>query len=1595
MINRLAPAIMNRIRYIFRKTGIFILLLFITGTGLFAQNPAYLCELRNDEQVDAKTFEFDVYLLRTGATPFEYASMQFCINLNPGARNGGTISVSLVDGSSQLTASQIPAADKFSFDQGVNCIIMTGTAPPGAGSGTIISNSTPGTRVGRIRLINTNNFGVVKPDLSWNFTAYPTVVNAYVGGLATDITVQSSHTNTNLANLTLNEPVTTYNVTGGGTYCEGDAGLPVGLSDSQLGVTYTLVKDNVPTATALEGTGSSISFGNQLAGTYTVSGENPTGSLLMNGQAVIINGTPVVTGQTATINSGATFSVTPSGPGIPAGTTYTWAAPLVNNGITGGVAQPVPQTTISGTLYIPFGTGTATYTVTPVSGSCTGETFNLIVTVNSTCTQVVITGEPADDNLCTSGTGASFSVVAGGTGPFTYQWQYSPNGTTSWANVANGTPAGASYTNQTTATLVVGGITTAGNYFYRCYVTNCGGGYNDTSNPAILTVTAAPSAPLIGTTIQPDCDDELGSVTLNGLPSTGTWTVNGTPGGISKTGTGTSTTIPLLEPDTYTFTVTLNGCTSPPSNSVTINPQPDTPTPPVVGLITPPTCILVTGSVALSGLPAAGEWTLLRYPGPVSLTGEGSTYTVTGLNPGQYNFVVINEGGCISSWSALVTIPSAPAVPSAPTIGTITQPSCGVPTGSVVLNSMPAGSWTITVNPGSTEIGGSTPSATVSGLTQGSYTFTVTNSAGCTSPATAPVVINAALVVPSAPVPGTVTQPTCDISTGSVPLSGLPASGTWIVTRSPGGTTTSSTGTTYLITGVPAGQYYFTVQNDDGCVSGNSTQVTVNAPPPLPAVPVQTVNCSLGAGNAIVTVTSPVGAGYQYQLDAGIFQLLPSFAGVANGNHTITVKNVSLCETTGPSFAVACGCAAPPGVTLSSTSGSTCGTTAVTVSNNTFINATNVTITDDGGGTVIPASTSTSPFSFVYTPVAADAGKIVTITVTTNNPLNAPCTAASATYSLTVNANPPAPTVGTPVQPTCSVPTGSVLVSNLPPTGSWILTRSPDNEIVNGSGPSTTVSSLNPGTYTFTVTNQAGCTSASSPVVNIVSPPSTPEAPVIGTITHPTCAVSTGSVLLSGLPSSGQWTVTRTPGGTTKTGTGSTTTITSIPSGTYTFTVRNLAGCISAPSEEVVINLQPETPQAPTVGTIAPPTCAVSTGSVTLLGLPSTGTWTLTRYPGTVVTTGTGTSTTVAGLNQGTYNFTVSNQAGCLSVPSANVVIPAQPPTPNAPGIGTITQPSFIVPTGSVVLTGLPSGTWTITRMPGEVITSGTGTNHTITGLPAGVFTFTVTNSSNCTSLPSAEVIISTPGKPLVLITDPAAVCSPSTVDLTAASVTEGSTPGLVFTYWTDEEASTEYTSPSAATTGTYYIKGTTVSGFFDVKPVVVIVDEMPVAVAGPDQVLEYAFGTQMEADLPLIGTGTWTFSYGSGLISDAHDPETNVTSLLMGRNELMWSVVNGVCPAAIDRVVILVNDLTIPTLITPNIDGNNDYFVIRGIESLGKTGLIIFDRRGMKLFEDPDYDNTWDGVDFNNNPLPDDTYYFILKTGTGKTFTGYIVVRR
>jgi large repetitive protein len=1251
-----------------------------------------------------------------------------------------------------------------------------------------------------------------------------------------------------------------YNVTGGGSFCSGGSGVVVGLSGSQNGVSYQLKLNGSNLGVPKAGNGSALSFGNQnQAGTYTIEATmNTTACMIpMSGNAVItINPVPnapslsAITQPTCAVATGSIVL-----DGLPSGN---WT---INPGaITGNTLS----TTLTGVA-----PGTYTYTVTNSFGCTSASSANIVVNaqpvtpsapVLGTITQptcaiatgsIVLNGLPAGNWTINPGSiaGTGSSKTISGLAPGSYSFTVTNSvGCTSLAsantviNIQPLTPSAPVVGTITQPTCAVatgsvtlsglptgnwtinpgaisgsGGSTTipglaAGTYSFT--VTNAAGCTSPATSNVVF-VAATPAAPILGTVTQPNCSVATGSVVLNGLPA-GNWTIN--PGAIS--GSGTSTTISGITPGTYTFTVTnAGGCTSTPTASIVINPQPVTPSAPLVGTITQPTCTAATGSVILSGLPA-GNWTI----NPGAITGNTASKTLSGLTPGTYSYTVTNSAGCTSPASASIIINPQPAIPIAPGIGAITQPTCSLATGSVVLTGLPAGNWTI--NPGA--IAGNTTSTTISGLAAGTYTFTVT--LGCTSAASANVIINPQPVTPSAPTIGTITQPTCAIATGSVVLNGLP-SGTWTI--NPGAITGS--GSSKTITGLTTGTYNYTVSSSAGCTSSSSTNVIINTQPVTPSAPiVGTITqptCSVSTGSVVLS-----------GLPAGNWTINPgsisgtgastTISGLLAGTRTFTVTN-------------SVGCASPSSASV------VINTQPVTPAAPVVGVITQPTCSSATGSVVLNGLPSGS---WIINPGAiSGSGTSKTISGLVPGTYNYTVTNASgctsaASANILINTHPgtpSAPVVGTITQPTCEIATGSVQLTGLP-SGTW--TINPGS--ITGSGSSIIIPGLLPGTHTFTVTNSAGCTSLATVNVVIVPNPGNPDAPQIVSITQPSCSVSTGSVVLGGLPT-GTWTIY--PGGIT--GTGPTTTISGLLPGTYNFSVTNGSGCISTVSVNVVINTQPETPATPILGTITQPTCAVSTGSVVLSGLPA-GNWTI--NPGAI--SGTGASKTITSLVAGTYNFTVTNSVGCTSLPTANVVIVAA--TPPSPGVGTITQPTCSVSTGSVVLNNLPAGNWVIN--PGAI--SGSGSTYTRSGLVAGTYTYTVTNAMGCTSLPTPAIVINaqpvTPSAPVVgTITQPTCAVATGSVVLN----------GLPAGNWTINPGAITGTGSSKTISGinagTYNFTVTNAAGCTSVASANVVINPQPVTPSAPtvnaiiQPTCEIATGSVTLSDLP---AGTWTINPGA-----------------------------------------------------------------------------------------------------------------------------------
>jgi gliding motility-associated-like protein/uncharacterized repeat protein (TIGR01451 family) len=92
------------------------------------------------------------------------------------------------------------------------------------------------------------------------------------------------------------------------------------------------------------------------------------------------------------------------------------------------------------------------------------------------------------------------------------------------------------------------------------------------------------------------------------------------------------------------------------------------------------------------------------------------------------------------------------------------------------------------------------------------------------------------------------------------------------------------------------------------------------------------------------------------------------------------------------------------------------------------------------------------------------------------------------------------------------------------------------------------------------------------------------------------------------------------------------------------------------------------------------------------------------------------------------------------------------------------------------------------------------------------------------------------------------------------------------------------------------------------------------------------------------------------------------------------------------DSDVNQINPFFIPTVITPNGDGLNDRFEIKGLGKFESNEIVIFNRNGDHVFERKNYENDWSA-----EGLVAGTYFFVMKStdrqGKLHEFQGWIQV--
>ncbi|MCF8449495.1 MAG: Ig-like domain-containing protein, partial [Taibaiella sp.] len=210
---------------------------------------------------------------------------------------------------------------------------------------------------------------------------------------------------------------TPQNITGGGSYCAGGSGLPIGLDFSNTGINYQLYNGASAEGSPVAGTGVAISFGSQTAsGTYSVLATNSitTCTNAMTGTAtIVINPLPTV----QTVTGGGTYCENFGGVAVGLSGSQTGIAYQLYNGAS-TMGSPVAGTGSAVSFGAQTLAGTYTVVATNTVTACTNSmSDSAIVIMNPAPTAHTVTG---GGSYCAGSTGVTIGLSNSNTG-ITYQ----------------------------------------------------------------------------------------------------------------------------------------------------------------------------------------------------------------------------------------------------------------------------------------------------------------------------------------------------------------------------------------------------------------------------------------------------------------------------------------------------------------------------------------------------------------------------------------------------------------------------------------------------------------------------------------------------------------------------------------------------------------------------------------------------------------------------------------------------------------------------------------------------------------------------------------------------------------------------------------------------------------------------------------------------------------------------------------------------------------------------------------------------------------------------------------------------------------------
>jgi hypothetical protein len=1169
---------------------------------------------------------------------------------------------------------------------------------------------------------------------------------------------------------------TAYAVTGGGSYCQGAAGVLVGLSQSTSGVIYKLVLNGIDTVATLTGDGNPLNFGLQItAGSYTIIGRNPAPNSCkepMLGSATVTilplpaDAQPITGNTTVCPLSAHVYTV----PVLANATTYEWTLP-VGATITGGSG------TNSVTVFFGAGAVSGNISVRGSNACGFGASSSLGVTVSALPDAA---GAIVGKNLvCRQEAGVTYQVpvIANAT---TYDWTV---------------PAGATIVSGAgTRTIVVdyGAAAFSGNIIVLGR-NACGVGA--TASFAV-SVVPLPVVTITDPTETIKCTGNIITINATASVAGGAFTWTALDGG-NITGGGNTANVQVNASGRYAvlFAELVNGCKATDTTSVS-----DDKTAPANVTIVPSnpsvltcsnTSISLTGSTS-SAFPVSYSWTT---SGTGNITGGSNSNVATVDKAGTYELTVRNlANSCATVQSIVVVDNLAP-----PQVSVVTPESevlnCLVSQVTLSGSSTTAGASLQWSGPG-TILNPNSVNPTVD--VAGTYTLLVTGPNGCTASKQVEVLLDMAkptISVNASPLPLT-----CDRST--VTLSGSSTTpGASLLWTGPGiaSGATQENPTVFL-----PGTYTLTVTHPTtGCSDFRTVNVIENRVAPDVTFATVPDEISCNQPTVLLQATTLV-ANPQYTwstLDGAIVgsTTLSSAIVSKRGTYSISIKNLDNGCVASGSQSVVDNLAAPV-LTILVPEVVTCAKPTIFLSASSSVMPVNASWTTLDG-TIVGGVSS-------LTPEVSKAGTYSLLAVNSAN-------GCSATSSVSVSEDKTLPIITITTTPdTLNCNRTLVTLYGSAPNSTLLWSGPVGATIVNPTSGTPQVDK--PGLYTLVATGINGCTSSKS--ITVVQNIEKSQNITIQPPADLTCSVTSVELVGSTTTAGASFAWVSGVGGNITTAP-NTDRIWVDAAAQYTLHVTHpLSRCVD--SAKVVVNSVKTIPTVSIPTLPVPLTCALPT--TTLSVTTEVGNTILWSGPGTITNSTTATPTVNAA---GTYTATVTNPvSGCTAIGTVVVTEDRVAPTVS------ITPPSTITCTvPQITLQGnspLINRTQVWTTANGSFVDAPPYNSLAVNINKGGTYNLTVTSTINGCSASSSVTVVEDKVVPNITVTPVAAekiTCAVSQVMLNGYSTTPGaqlswSGPGNI----TNATSS----SPTVDASGTYVLTVTAPNGCISTANVVVNEDK-------------------------------------------------------------------------------------------------------------------------------------------------------------------------